>query len=147
MEIPHRGIGATKWVLALGMANGDPDFWSSLKRIVEKGFQVKLGPGVVSKTTRVVLALCLVWVIVFARLTGTWGDAGYLIGGGILTWFCVWWINKTHAFAEKHPGTALLEGAQLLQWQRIATEAKGVTNPPGPSRIVVVHPKELGGPG
>lgn len=120
----------------------EPEVLSTVKELAEKHFQIKLGPGVVGKTVRVVLALCFVWIIIFFRLSGTWADAAYLIGGAIITGFCVWWINKTHAFAENNPGAALLEGAHLVQWQKVEQEAKGILPAPSKQKVLVA-PKAL----
>ena len=107
------------------MANGD-DPISALRRLSEKYQQIKLGPGVVGKTGRVAIALCIVWAIVVWRLSGTLADIGLLLGACIITGFCIWWVNKTHKFAEEHPDTALLEGAQLLEYQKWEAEVRGL---------------------
>ncbi|SRR5258706_10344254 len=92
---------------------------SQLKGLAEQYSSVKLGPGVVSKTAMVLLGLIGLWAIIFWRLdpSATWVfNTALMIGGLAITGVGIWWIKKAHDFAEKHPGVALLEGAQLIAW-------------------------------
>jgi hypothetical protein len=41
----------------------------------------------------------------------------------------VWWVRRTHAFAERNPALALLEGSQLVEYQRFVAQPKGQSSP------------------
>jgi hypothetical protein len=97
-----------------------------LNKLSETYSQVQFGPGVVGKTSRATLALMGVWAVVLFRLSGDlWMNSFLLAGGIIATGIYRWWVNKTHTFAESHPDLALLEGGQLIEWQRWEAEING----------------------
>jgi hypothetical protein len=77
-------------------------------------------------------------------LPGGWGDIAFLAGGLAITAIYVWWVRKSFDFAEKNPGVALLEGAELIEYQRFEAQAKGLLSPPqqGPS-IKIEAPKDI----
>ena len=116
---------------------GDPerDPLNPLKGLAEKYSQVKLGRGIVGKTGAVTLGLFALWAIVLWRLSGTlWLDLALLGSGITITCVYFWWARKAHAFAERHPGIALLEGAHLIEYQKWEAQIKG--HPPLKSPIV-----------
>jgi hypothetical protein len=77
----------------------------AIQRILDSGRRVRLGRGVVSKTAYIAFAVVTVW--------------------GIIAWKLFWYIRGTHDFAEKNPAQAMLEGAELLEWQKMGLKAKG----------------------
>jgi hypothetical protein len=112
------------------MPQPDPSDW--LKKLGETYSQVRFGPGVVGKTSRPMLALLGVWAIVLFRLSeNVWLDSALLVGGVLATLIYQWWVSKTHAFAESHPDLALLEGAELVEYQRWEAAINGVPVPVG----------------
>jgi hypothetical protein len=99
---------------------------------------VRLGRGVVSKTSYVAAGLLAVWVLVLWK----WSDSavmdvGLLFVGCLATAFCVWFIRSTRAYAEKNPGLALLEGAELVEWRRMDVAAKGMLPSAGQSALEI----------
>lgn len=97
------------------MSNGEDPF-DFVKKLVETHRQIRFGRGLVGKTTNATLGLLALWGIVLWRLSGNpWLDIPLFLGGGVATAVYIWWIKRTHVFAEKNPSVALLEGAQLLE--------------------------------
>ena len=97
-----------------------------IKELTEKHSQVKLGAGVMGKTGTVLLALVPVWMIVLARIgESAWQNISLLAAALAITSVAIWWIRRSHAFAEKNPGAALLEGAQFIEHQKWEAEVKG----------------------
>lgn len=111
-----------------------------LSKWIEGATKIKFSGGVVGKVT---------WILVAA-----------LIATAVICWKAeIWWLPivglvvvlailavafKLIIFAEKHPHAALLEGAELLTWQRMemAQKDKGVLTDTG-SSIEVPSPKPL----
>jgi hypothetical protein len=107
------------------MGNEDPS--ESLRKVLESARNVRLGRGVVSKTSYVAVLPLSVWGVVAWR----WSDnavldIGLLAIGMCATIFAMWFIKGTREFAERNPELALLEGAELLEWRRMEVAAKGV---------------------
>lgn len=97
-----------------------------LKSLGDKYSQIRLGPGVVGKTSRVALAVLALWGLIVFRMTPDYWFDGFLFAGGLLgTGLFLWWVRKTHEFAERHPDAALLEGAELIEYQRFEAEING----------------------
>ncbi len=89
--------------------------------------RIKLGRGVVGKTTLVCLGLMVVLGIVAYRLEGNW----FLISVALLAGFLfILYLFKVFSFATTNPGEALLEGAELITWKRIDLAAKGIEKLP-----------------
>ena len=109
----------------------DPD--DILRRAMEAGQQIKLGVGVVGKTSRAMLGIIAMWGVIVLRLSDNWAlDAVLAAAGMAVTGAFAWWVNSTQQFAERNPAQAMLEGAQLLEYQRIEAEAKGGIRDHGP---------------
>jgi hypothetical protein len=84
--------------------------------------RIRLGPGVVGKTTYGLIAVVVVLGTVAWPVTNEWlrTGLGLLVALVFVLYFvCVMW------FAHKNPGAALLEGAELLQWQHEELVSKG----------------------
>lgn len=97
-----------------------------VRRLAESFRQIKFGSGIVGKTSYLTLAVVGVWALVIWRLSGDLVLDAFLVGtAGIATAIYVWWMRRTHAFAERNPGLALLEGAHLLEYQRFVAHTKG----------------------
>jgi hypothetical protein len=116
--------------------NQDPS--DLIKNLGEHFRQVRFGSGVVGKTSYAVLALVSVWGIVFWRLSENVAQNLSMLGGAfVITAFVGWWIHRTQEFAEKNPSAALLEGAQLLEYQKFQLEVKGgAALPPSQARPI-----------
>ncbi len=92
--------------------------------------RVKLGRGVVGKTTWALLSIIALLAIVASRVSVDW--MLLLISGAGIVLFIVY-LFKVLAFADKHPDLALLEGAELVKWRQMDVAAKGAgTLPSGP---------------
>jgi hypothetical protein len=90
--------------------SSDPD--RIVNRLLESGQNVKLGAGVVSKTSRVALGLLGLWAVIFWRLTDNLRLDGLLVFSGfVVTSGLGWWVHTTHRFAAENPAQAMLEGA------------------------------------
>jgi hypothetical protein len=120
----------------------EPTDW--LKKLGESYSQIHFGPGVMGKTSRATLGLMGVWAIVLWRLSSDhWQNAFLMMGGCVITLVYAWWVNKSHVFAEKHPDLALLEGAQLIEYQRFEAAINGKVLPYSPP-VPDPAPKQLG---
>ena len=97
-----------------------------LRRLMVAGQQIKLGVGVVGKTSRSMLSIIAMWGVIIIRLSDNWALDGVLSAAGLaITGSFLWWVHSTQQFAERNPAQAMLEGAQLLEYQRFEAEAKG----------------------
>jgi uncharacterized SAM-binding protein YcdF (DUF218 family) len=52
-------------------------------------------------------------------------DAALIFSGVVATLYAGWFVKTTQEYARRNPAQAILEGAELLEWQRMATQAKG----------------------
>ena len=97
-----------------------------VKKLAESYRGIKFGAGVVGKTSHATLALFGVWGIVLFRLSeNLWLDIALIAVGAISTGVYVWWSKRTQDFAAANPGLALLEGAELIEYQKWEAEIKG----------------------
>lgn len=99
-------------------------------KAVESSRNVKLGRGVISKTSFVAALVPAVWIAIALRLTGNlYADLALLLPGIMATGFAVWYIKSSHTFAEKNPAQALLEGAEFLEYTRIGAATRSLPSP------------------
>lgn len=106
---------------------GDEDPSESLRKVLEGAKNVRLGRGVVSKTSYVAtLPLCVWGMVAWRWAENLVQNLGLLVIGVCATIFAMWFIKSTREFAERNPELALLEGAELLEWRRMEVAAKGV---------------------
>jgi hypothetical protein len=107
------------------MSNGnDIDL---IKKLTESYRQVRFGRGVVGKTGHAMIAVIALWIMIAWRWSGNlWADGGLAIVGIAATAAFIWWVRSTQQFAEKNPAQALLEGAELLEYQKFEAQAKGM---------------------
>lgn len=84
--------------------------------------KVKLGRGVVGKTTYVAIALMGVLAVIAARATS---EDLLWVGGLSVATFLIYYFGSL-LFAARNPAASLLEGAELLAWQQSEMAAKGV---------------------
>ena len=107
-----------------------------IRRLAESHFQIRLGRGVVGKTGHATLGLFALWAVILLRLSeNLWFDGVLLAGGLVVTGIYCWWTRKTHEFAERNPGLALLEGAELIEYQRFEAQTKSIQSAPGSPAI------------
>lgn len=104
-----------------------------LKAIGPATGRVRLGPGVVGRTTTAAIIALVVLGIVAWNLTHQWLLGGVAALGFLI--FIVYFIGVMH-FAGKHPAAALLEGSEFLKWQQDEWVVKGVLGPPTSPRII-----------
>jgi hypothetical protein len=110
----------------------DPPAW--LGKLTERFGHIKFPPGVIGKSSYVMIALLVLWAIVALRLSSnsSWHDPLLLVGI-IATAIVIWWVWSTQRFAERNPGQAMLEGAQFLDYYKFEAQAKGLQLPRSPS--------------
>ena len=120
-------------------ANGS-DPTDLIKKLSESYRQIRFGRGVVGKTAHAMIALLAVWLLVVWRWSGSWTDAGLFLIGLAATAVFIWWTRSTQDFAERNPAQALLEGAELLEYQKFEAEAKGRLSL-GESRLLEGNPQ------
>lgn len=102
-----------------------------LKRLSEGYRSVRLGRGVVGKTGQAMLALLGVWAVIVWQLNDSPVRDGALIFAGLAaTGIFWWWARSTQDYAQKNPAQALLEGAELLEYQKFEAQAKGLPSLP-----------------
>ena len=107
------------------MANEDPSV--TVERILESGRNVRLGRGVVAKTSYVAALTVAMWGMIAWRWSAELGNnLGMLFAGLVATSFAFWFIRSTQDFAAKNPAQAMLEGAELLEWRRMDAKVKGM---------------------
>lgn len=98
-----------------------------LKQLAGSFQRIKLGSGVVGKSSYAMFALICAWIVIFLKMSDSLIQNVFLAGGGLtLTAVYCWWTNRTQKFAEKHPSMALLEGAQFIEFKKWEAEIKGL---------------------
>ena len=104
--------------------------------------RIRLGRGVVGRTTYAAVAALFVLAVVAWR-----ADPSMLIWIAVLAvgLFVLYFLGVL-IFAERNPGTALLEGAELLRWRQSELAAKGLDSiPPVPALPEPTDAQEAGG--
>ncbi|WP_152664085.1 hypothetical protein [Sphingomonas sp. SRS2] len=103
---------------------------------------MKLGKGVVAKTSHATIATVGVWIVVVCRLgESATLNVALMLAGAAATGLCAWWVKSTQAYAERNPAQAMLEGAEFLEYRRLEEQAKN-TLPPADNRPGLVSPTE-----
>lgn len=127
------------------VANGGPsDPLEIARRLSESFREVKFGRGIVGKTAYLTGGLLALWGVVLFRLGDNWWLNLALVSVAIAaTLVHLWYVSSTQRFAKENPELALLEGAELLEYQRFEAEAKGMLPRPGRQPVVLTQPKEL----
>ncbi len=89
--------------------------------------QIRLARGVVGKASYVALAAVLMLGGVAGGIAWRWHDPILLMVVSILmaVVFMVYFAGILW-FANRHPGVALLEGAELIQWRQMDIAARAV---------------------
>lgn len=103
--------------------------------------RIRLGRGVVGRTTYAAVAALFVLAVVASR-----ADSTMLIWIAVLAvgLFALYFLGVL-IFAERNPGTALLEGAELLRWRQSELAAKGLDSiPPVPALPEPTDAQEAG---
>lgn len=110
------------------MADSDPhDTPQWLRRLASTYQGVRFGRGLVGKTSYAVVALIPVWLIIVTRVSSDLMLDGALVGSGaFITVGVLWWTGSTQRFAERNPAQAMLDGGELLEYQRFEAQAKGL---------------------
>jgi hypothetical protein len=114
--------------------DNDPLQW--LKRLAESQKSVRLGTGVIGKTTQAVLAVIALWFgVVWKMSESLVQNVSLILVGVIATCILIWWIRKTHQFAKDNPAQAMLEGAEFVEYKRFEAQIKGVNALPNAPKI------------
>jgi hypothetical protein len=107
-----------------------------LKHLSETYRSVRLGRGVVGKTGQAMLGLLGIWAIVVWQLSDSVTRDIALVAAAIIATGAFWWWTKsTQQFAKENPARVLLEGAELLEYQKFEAQIKGFSSIPESSRI------------
>ena len=88
---------------------------------------IRLARGVVGKTSYVALGGFFVLAVVAWRLSSA--EFLMIVTGATTLIFLVYFIGIL-LFASRNPGAALLEGAELITWQKQELAAKSLLEPP-----------------
>lgn len=97
-----------------------------LRRISASYKSIRLPGGVIGKTTRGMLAIIGVWGLIVWKITDSIVTNSVLVLVGVaITAVFIWWVRKTHDFAEKNPAQAMLDGAEFIEYQKFTTQIKG----------------------
>ncbi|WP_441227900.1 hypothetical protein AB7813_03725 [Tardiphaga sp. 20_F10_N6_6] len=116
------------------MAGPDPE--DVLRKLSEGYRTIRFARGVVGKTGHAAIGLLTVWAIVAWQIgDNLTKNLSLLAVGTLASAVFVWWARSTQKFAEKNPAQALLEGAELLEYQRFEAETKGLSSPNVSPRI------------
>jgi hypothetical protein len=110
-----------------GMAKGSSDPFEQLRALAESGRRIKLAPGVVGKTSQVLLGLLAIWAVILWRLSPgePWFSGALLLVGAVLTGLFYVWSGQMQTFAKENPALALMEGADITEYKRFEAQAKG----------------------
>lgn len=88
------------------------------------GARLRFGPGVVGKSSAIGLAVLAVLGIAAWRIDNNpWLVAFIAVAGMVFAW---WLIRRSFQYAEDHPETALLEGAELVAWRQMQMSSRDV---------------------
>ena len=99
-----------------------PDLLKALGFAEESVQRVRLGRGVVGRTTYAVVVALGVLGVVASRVDP---EALLWVAGLVVGLFILYFAGVLF-FAQRNPGTALLEGAELLRWRQSELAAKGL---------------------
>ena len=113
-----------------------PETLKSLGIAAESVERIRLGRGVVGKTSIVAISAMIVLGIVASRLKSD--EFLFTIGLAVLIGFIIYFFTILK-FAKERPGEALLEGAELLVWKKYDLAAKDV--PKIPESPSITDPK------
>ena len=111
-----------------------PEIHDFLKTVGWEGQGVRLGRGVVGRSTQALIVFLTVLGIVAFRIPVEW--LFWVTGAGFLA-FLVYFIGVLW-YGHVHTGASLLEGSELLHWQQLemATKSGG----PLPSAPAIHNP-------
>ena len=115
------------------MTAGETDPTEIIRKLAESYRGIKFGMGVVGKTSYATLSIIGLWVVILFRASENLILDAVLFGGGLIaTAAYFWWVHGTQKFARENPGLALMEGAQLLEYQKWEAAIKGQPTPTSP---------------
>ena len=109
---------------------------------MQAGRNIKFGRGVVSKTTYVAAIVAGAWAVAVFRMgENIMANAAMLIACSVVTAFSVWYIRSSQTFAKENPSLALLDGAELIEWQKLEMAAKGgILQSPDDTKMLEIKP-------
>jgi len=93
----------------------------SIEKIMNKASQVKLSGGLVGRVCTVLFVACICIGAIGVLSRNDWIMGGAVIAILLLAFPMLWRIIS---FAERHPGVALLDGAQLLKHEQLRLASK-----------------------
>lgn len=102
---------------------GIDDFLKGFGVSAESVDRIRLGRGVVGKTTYAVIIVLIVLGIALTRTSVPWL---VLVLAGMAALLFIMYFVGVIRFAGRNPGAALLEGAELLRWKQFDLAAKNI---------------------
>ncbi len=93
----------------------------------ESIFKIRLGKGVVGKTSSVACIALVTLGGVGFKLDTDWMKLLFGIG---ISFLVIFYLSKILKFAEKHPEQSLLEGSEIIQWRQMELATKELARPP-----------------
>jgi len=82
---------------------------------------IRMGPGVVGRTSTVVLAMILVGGVAIWALKGSAAAVLAIVGATLL--LAIGYVATAFWYANKHPQFATLEGAELVRYKEVELAA------------------------
>ena len=107
---------------------GESPIPEPIAALLQSGSSLKLARGVVGKSAYVAVAALVVMVVVAWRIAAV--DLLWVLGAVVVV-FAIW-CGCAFPFAYRNPGAALLEGAELVAWAKLAATKTGMMAEGGP---------------
>ncbi|MCS6306433.1 MAG: hypothetical protein H8K07_22630 [Nitrospira sp.] len=98
--------------------------------------KIRLGPGVVGRSATVAVCALIVMGVIAYNLNDK--ASLLIIAGAAFLLFLIFFIGSM-IYGSKNPSAALLEGAELVTWQKQELAAKSIPTPP--STLAIPDPK------
>jgi hypothetical protein len=82
------------------------------------------------------IGVIVIWAIVLFRLSGTevYLDISLIGGAVVATLIATRWCRQSREFAVANPALALMEGADITEYQKFEAQMKGLTR--GDTRLI-----------
>lgn len=109
------------------------EFLKHFQPTAESLERIRLGKGIVGKTSYVAITALIVLGVAVTRISTDWMR---LAVGLIAVALFLFYFISTQRFADKNPGVALLEGAELIRWKQVELAAKNLPSPPATPAVV-----------
>ena len=99
-----------------------PDIQEFLKTVGWAGGGVRLGRGVVGRSTHAIIVFLVLLGIVAIRIPVGW--LLWVVGAGLMAF--ITYFGGVLWYGHQHTGASLLEGSELLHWQKMEMATKSI---------------------